>query len=542
MATLSSIPRRRVLAVGAGAAFAASAVPLLGACSTGTGDENSAERNAKTKLPNYIPFTAIDPDLPGNDKGAMPAYFKYPRDTKQAIGSPPAEGFSEITALYPTFNPVPPAVDKNEYWQAINKALGTSLKLNIATSGTYTNKFQTTIAGGDIPELAVFSLNTPDQPKILDRLFADLGEFLIGDAVKDYPFLANIPQEPWKYTIANGSIFAVPQPRAVSGAALFYNEEIISQTGANPAPKNFAEFQQLAEAVTDAKKNRWAFGNPGQLKKHLLMMLGLPNTWSVSGGKFTNALTDERYKQVIGIIADFIKKGVFHPDSAGSSFTVTRDFFTSGKVALHGDGYAAWDLFVGQMGEKVNAIVEPKYDGGGDAAHHAGIATQAVTAIRKDLGKDKIKKMLNVLNWLAAPIGTSEHLLRKFGVEGTHFTWDGDAPKLTDKGKMEKLDVQYITDSPTILGPGPQERITKQHEFHVRVTKNVVYDASVGLFSDTLLKENATLLKNTGEVEQDIIYGRKPLSDWDDAVKKWKSEGGDTAATELAAAYETANK
>ena len=100
-------------------------------------------------------------------------------------------------------------------------------------------------------------------------------------------------------------------------------------------------------------------------------------------------------------------------------------------------------------------MVHPAYDGGGDAPHFAGSGFQAITVIKKGLGEEKTRSLLNVLNFLAAPIGSREHLHRKFGVEGKDFTFQGGFPVLTQQGNTNFLDLQYIVDSPTILGPGP---------------------------------------------------------------------------------------
>jgi putative aldouronate transport system substrate-binding protein len=100
-----------------------------------------------------------------------------------------------------------------------------------------------------------------------------------------------------------------------------------------------------------------------------------------------------------------------------------------------------------------------------------------------------------------------------------------------------QLALQYVTDAPTILGPGPRSRVTAQHDWHVRVTRNMVYDPTAGLFSDTQQTSGPKLTKIITDVQSDVMQGRKPLSAWDDGVKKWRSSGGDKVAHEYAKAY-----
>jgi putative aldouronate transport system substrate-binding protein len=516
-------------------AAAGAAVPLLSSCSTSPAAKDASAANARAKLPTYTPVTVVRPDLPGTDAGAMPGYFSYPRNPKPAFATPPLAGIGDVSIIYPTYSAVPPKPSDNAFWQQLDKGAGAKLNITLATGGDYPTKFQTLIAGGDLPDVMGFPVPTPSQPQVMQKLFADLGPYLAGDAAKDFPYLANIQTESWKTTLANGTIYAVPQPRALANHALLARADIIEQLGANPDPKNFQEFLQLMKDVTDAKSSRWAFANVYGMVEHLQMMLGAPNTWDTSGGKFVSTWTDERTKQALGLVRDMIKQGLFHPDAASATaqYTPLRDYFTSGRTVMNSDGYAAWDIYGQQIGyDKVTALVEPKHDGGGDAKHFAGTGSQGLTVIRKGLGEKKTRALLNFLNWLCAPIGTLEHLQRKFGVEGVDYTWKDGRPVATSRGARELVDVQYITDAPTILGPGQKAEVTRQHAWHVRIADNLIRNPAVGHYSDTNSRKGAQLKKITDDAQLDIAFGRRPLSHWDDVVKQWRAAGGDKMAAE----------
>lgn len=147
-----------------------------------------------------------------------------------AIPEPPAKG-GTVSAFVPLYQPVPPGVGKNAFWQDLNKRVGAEMDFNMAPGGDMGDKFQTLIAGGDIPDLAVVPDGTPRKPELLAAEFQDLSEFLAGDAVKDYPFLANLPTYAWQATVVNGHIYGIPMHRSITGLALYIRTDLTDAMG-----------------------------------------------------------------------------------------------------------------------------------------------------------------------------------------------------------------------------------------------------------------------------------------------------------------------
>src|SRR5690348_13283293 len=88
-------------------------VSLLDACTPGSpsspaaappggtassGGTPATAGNAAVKLPTYVPFEGPKPDLPGNEKGLDPAFFKFPTDLVQTVATPPGDG-STVSAI-----------------------------------------------------------------------------------------------------------------------------------------------------------------------------------------------------------------------------------------------------------------------------------------------------------------------------------------------------------------------------------------------------------------------------------------------------------
>lgn len=544
---IGPIDRRRFLAGTAGVTLAAAAGPLLSACSSSsTGGDSAAQAaaNAGVALPAYVPYTGTKPDLDGSAKGVLAGYFGYPQQRVAGVPGKPAAG-GKVTALVNLFTPVPPATGGNPYWQELNRRLGTTLALNMVPDASYLQKLATTLAGGDLPDLVQIRLDQPQRAPILKAEFADLTEYLSGDAVKKYPFLANIPTDSWRACVYNGGIYALPTPRPVVGSIMFCRDDLIRAKSLNHSPKDFQEFTDLCTGLTDAKNKQWAlgFGAAGPLSTwaFVMQMLGAPNEWRAEGGKFVSWFETDEATKAVGDLRTLVKKGVFHPDS----FAATSDprvWFGTGKTALNRDGAAAWDILAGTYKVGVGALVAPKYDGGGDARHFAGGPTFALTALKKTGDKKRIDQLLSLANWLAAPLGTEERLFRDYGVEGQDFTFVDGVPTLNDHGKKYvALPLDYLVDGPPFLGPGDADRVRAQHDYQVRVVPGLVRSAAVGLYSDTDTTKKSQIQKLMQDVLGQIMQGNKPVSAWGEAVKNWRVQGGDKIRAEYEAAYADAH-
>ncbi|NUT34295.1 MAG: extracellular solute-binding protein [Hamadaea sp.] len=524
-----SLSRRRLLALTGGAALATAGSGLLAACgdtaAPATGGAGSVT------FPDYLPTGLVKPDLPATADGVMAAFYEYPQNLVAGVSGKPGDGAGTVSVLTNMFNPVPPSAGSNAYWQELNNRLGATLDITMTPQADYLSKLSAVIAGSDLPDMTLISSRLAHRSDVLTRLCADLSEFVSGSAIKDYPFLANIPKDAWLATAYGGGIYAVPIPRGVVGTIFFSRADLIRERGLNGAPASYAEFVTLAEGMTDAKNNRWAFGGVKRVIVFTGTMLGVPNTWRNDGGKFVSEFETAERKEAVARTAELYKKGVFHPDSLGNKLQL-RDLFGNGTLAFNGDGYAAWDTLANTYKVEVGAIAAPKADGGGLARHAAGAAAFSITAFRK-ADKARIRQLLKICDWLAAPLGTQEYMFRKFGVEGTHYTMQNGAPVLTDKGKVEvKLPLEYIAEAAPVLGPGDRARIDAQRAYQEKVVPTIVRNPAEGLYSPTATDKAGAMSKIIDAAELDIVAGRKPIAHWDEAVAAWKKAGGDDARAE----------
>ena len=532
----SRFGRRPLLAAAAG---------LVGAgvvgCSSHGGANTAAENasNAKVKLPTYTPYNGVKADFPAVGDKVLAAYVRYPASPVKAYDGVPGKG-GTVTAMTNIYTPVPPGVGSNPYWQELNKKLGVDLQINMIPVDTWGAKFQTTIAGGDLPDIVQIAA-APELPQLLKAKFTDITEYVSGDAVKKYEFLANIPSVSWSTTVYNGGIYGIPIPRGVLNSPVFERLDFIAAKGLNPTPKNLADFKELCLGLLDKAKNRYALASPGGIVTVVRQMLNSPTGWVMKGGKLINQYETPEYKQALSSVRELVQAGVFHPDSFTSTVVQQKVWFTSGVIGLHYDAGSAWTSFATdptglKQGIKVGAIVPPGFSGG-KGSIGLGSGSYATVAF-KQASKTRIEELLEIANYLATPYGTQEYLFRKFGIEGTDYTIKNGNPVLTDAGTRDTtVTTAYITDGPQVLGPGARNLIKDQYDYELQVAPLAVKDPTVGLYSETNSKIGATIGTPVSDFINDYLQGRKPLSGWNDVVKTWVSAGGDKIRQELEQAY-----
>lgn len=528
------LPRRVVLT-----ATAVAGAALATSCSNeGRGGIPAEFANAPVPLPTHIPYQGVEPDLPGDpETGLMDGYFSYPADPVTSLPTAPGDG-ENIAALVRTDKPVPPDAARNAFWQELNTRLGSELELNIVPAPDWGQKFATTVAGDVLPELFAVEGGTPLLPQFLDASAADLTAHLSGDAIQDYPFLANIPTDTWRGTAFNGKIMGVPVPRGVMSTSILYKrEDLLAEKGIDDDPQSFDEFLDLCTELTEPRENVFALGSvPLDL---IRQMLDIPNGWSESDGSLTSSVEADQQQEALDAARRLVDAGVLNPGTFGAQSSDRKSWFGSGRNYFIFDTFSAWPQFhqAQTSGETfaMKAMRTPGFDGDPEMAN-AWLAnpTYGISAIRQDVA-DRAETFLQVLNYLAAPFGTAEYLFRIYGVEGVHYTMDGSDPVPNDRGSSETaLGFRYLTDAPwPIYVPGNRDSTQNWYDGQRTAVDYGVRDPTLGLYSETKTRVGGSIDGRLSDLTNDILQGRKPVSDWDAGVTKWRQDGGDQIRDEL---------
>ncbi|MBV9578923.1 MAG: hypothetical protein JO057_10060, partial [Chloroflexi bacterium] len=213
------VPRRAFLRFASAALLGVASSPVLAACTTAAPTPSAtaattAATGGKVQLPTYTPLPNLPAaDLPGTPDGLLaPGYLKYPTNLIKSVPQPPGKG-GDVNALTVSLSPAPTPLESNPAWQQVNKDVGATLRIPSISTADFPTRLNTVLAGGDLPDIvavAIFSTTLPNTGDFLTSTCADLTPYLSGDAVKDYPNLANLPSTAWPSMVYSNKIMAVP--------------------------------------------------------------------------------------------------------------------------------------------------------------------------------------------------------------------------------------------------------------------------------------------------------------------------------------------
>ncbi|HIT74741.1 MAG TPA: hypothetical protein IAA98_04070, partial [Candidatus Avipropionibacterium avicola] len=350
--------------------------------------------------------------------------------------------------------------------------------------------------------------------------------------------LASIPTTAWQAAMVNGTLWGVPQARPPAGSIMSTRGDLLSEKGIdkNQSPADGAELLALMEELTDRKEGVFAMGaDPvSWLMSIILEMVDAPKGWLEEGGKFTNAIETENYKEAIVHTKEFWDAGVLHPNSfsdPGSNST----WWQGGVTQVYIQGFTNWLYFTQRQPQFDLGLIEiPLWDGGGAAPkHQSASAYGAYAAITQQDSTERVEEILRVLDYLAAPYGSEEYLRANYGVEGEHYNMEDGVPISTDRIVDDPRVLTYFGSQALADLTGPRDLVDLESEYLHRIMPTSKADPSIGLYSDTASSKGAAFNRKQIDVISEIIQGRRELSEFDDLVSEYQNGIGKKIKAEL---------
>ncbi|AWT45810.1 MULTISPECIES: extracellular solute-binding protein [Streptomyces] len=532
--------RRSFLASSAVAAAAvAGGMPLLAACGgsdTGSREGTTSGKDAKKLLPAYVASNVVAPDIPARNGSALGFTAKLDLATlKTSVPKKLGKG-GKVTVMSPFWGS--PPKQGNAYYRAMNDLIGVDVVWQNQDGNTYDQKLGAVLASSDVPDVVVVpGWNMGGKiPSAIIGKFADLGPYLSGDAVKEYPNLAAIPTDAWQRSLFGGKLRGLPMPTPSAPSMVpLYRQDIFAKEGYE-LPKSCDEFMALAKEITNARAKRWACLD---MKWTAFQAFGVlsgsekPLGWNLVDGKLVNRIETEEFLEALEWSRKLFAAGVVHPDSKlGKNAPDPGPKFAAGEFLIYPNNISQW---WGRTAEQATQNPEFKiwgmdvwgHDGGNPtlwAEQPAGI----FAFVSKKASESVIRDVLAVANVTAAPYGTKEYMMTNYGVEGTHYTVKDGVPTKTDQGNIEVMNAYVMVASPaaTIAHPDFPDVAKGQVEWQQRMGAFTRKSSFWGM-QITEPARYTNLSNDVEQLEDDIVRGRKKISDMQQFVSDWKSKGGD---------------
>lgn len=556
--------RRDFLRLACGSALVTSTLPaLLSGCSfiaptrspgASTGQSPPAAGDA-LKLPSYVPFQGPRPDAPASADGVPPAYTTFPRELVRSVSTPPGKG-GEVTLMTYTINAPPPAVEQNAAWQEINRQLNVNLKLPLINLQDYNTKLNVVISGTDLPDImrmttlqASFVRN---EPEFMAQKCVDLTSYLSGDAVKDYPNLANFPSYVWPNAVVGNKLYAVPTIMGYDGMGLHIKQAVFDDLGISSEVKDTDDFMRVAKAVT-RPGDRWALGTntagyPTPVP-WFLQIFGAPNQWRNDGGKLTRDYETAEYRAAVAYTRSLWDAGVIHPDLPTFSGNQGAQLWYGGKIVMWLNGMApfllAWDRATAADPQFKPRIMLPfGHDGQSAPVHFLGSGAGALIVLKR-APDERVRELLGILNFLAAPFGTSEQLLVRYGVQDVDFSFDSAGNPVVNQTGVQELYVPWanaVSPPPALYDATSSEAPQVMYAAEKALISMGLKNPVVGLYSQTDADKSATLNQKFNDGVAQIVFGRENISTFDQLVSDWRAGGGEQIRTEYQQALQTSGR
>jgi putative aldouronate transport system substrate-binding protein len=303
--------------------------------------------------------------------------------------------------------------------------------------------------------------------------------------------------------------------------------------------------------LTRPQDNQWGIGSSSTqtffVSTMFAQIFGGPNNWRAdAAGKLTKDYETDEFKSAVAYVRDLVQTGVFHPNSASAGVLGADGDFTAGRYAFY---YSTWlalsTVFwpqAARLGPNVHIRgVDPfSADGKAKPIFFLGIGNFGNTYIPK-ASPDRVKELLGVLNYLAAPFGTQEQMLMSYGLPDTDYTIspDGDPlPVASNSYVYNPVPFRYLTQYPGVQynTTNPADYAALVHPTELSMAAAGIKDPTLGLYSPSFANLNASLTQAVNDGVSDIVQGRRPVSDLDSIVATWRSNGGDTIRQEYQSA------
>lgn len=457
-----------------------------------------------------------------------------------------------ITMIDFRYGAFPPTGGKG--LEMINEKFNVDFKPQYVVRSDYDQKLSAVVASGEIPDIIVM-----EGPDSNFYKWAKQGAFLpVNDLLDKYPTMKQIPDKVRKAVTVNGKIYAV-QKYLTDNYQLtpIIRKDWLDKLGLE-VPKNYDELKKVAIAFTqndpDGNGKNDTYGLA--MSANINPSFGMGAYWDFEAWYHKNAdgqvipgIISEARKQHIGWLADLYKEGAITKDFALLNWTQTNKEFYSGKAGIfigtpRGMNPTSMQGLVDVNPNAKIVPIPPFQAPDGSQGFVSSPGYYGIVMLNAKLAKDpdKVNKIMEMLDY-----GRKFVPLEQRNASNADFDWlngkEGQGYKIENDSVRREAEekglapINYLPDktmwAPNDMSNGYSTEYTvpllrdlaASLEKMNGETKHLVNPVN-SVVSETKASKDTELSKFLYTEQTKMIFGEKPLSDWDKMVKEWSDKGG----------------
>lgn len=325
--------------------------------------------------------------------------------------------------------------------KTLEEKFNIKLRITGAAEAVYNEKFNALIQSGSAPDMFWALLGTESYYRyVQDSIMLPIDKYL---SEEETPYLkAFFETDDYKNIDIDGHYYFLPLLTDVSGHCLFVRRDWMKRLGIKD-PTTIDDFTAMLKSFTEndpdgnGQKDTygWACGKTVEWLRDFQGSFGIESEWTknANGEWEMDVLTDE-YQNFLNWMVSLVNSGYVTQNMYNVDDAVAEQDFVAGKAGvLLGTSGSNVDAIVAKAklavpGAEIDVIQIPAGKAEGGFTRFGGfwggwnISTEAEEPYR----------LIKMLDYLLSPEGQE---LRYYGVEGIHYTKNGDAytPNLTER-------------------------------------------------------------------------------------------------------------
>ena len=493
---------------------------------------------------------------------SVPIFASGQGDSENKSGD--SDNVQKISIWTDNYDKEPPKADlPGEQW--LENLTNTSLELNFVPASVYNEKANIALASGDMPD--VFLVRQTKDSAYLQACVS--GAFWdLTDIIGTYaPTIANSPllKAGFVNSKVEGRIYGIPRERDVARMVVLFRDDWLKNLGLD-FPSNWDELLNVMRAFTNddpdgnGKNDTIGFitgkaGNQGEVPfdgfRNAVVMNGGPNGWGVENDKVVPDFMTDAYVTTMNFYRAMYREGLMNSDfpildreeivnifgngKAGMAFTILNNNATSQdwsqRILGEGGSWSIKAAIPGPLGERVKG--QRGFFG--------------VYAMPKSSVKDE-DELKGILNFFEKFNSTSDvRMTARYGLEGRHYSLDenGSVKVNEEQSNLKNQEGFGALARLIILFASPKEKKPARDQlykdFSVEWASKATGNAVEPYVSNTYLTKQSTLLPIINDATIKYILGQIDINDFADAIKSWKSNGGNEVISEYQKQYDSAH-